>query len=128
MAKILIVDDSETLRIELRELLESDKHHVIEAIGGSDGIQKAEESEGVQLIISDYIMPDLDGIAMIRRIKEFERYTKVPVIMLTTESSIKLKTIGKEVGIVVWIVKPIGHARLLSVIDKLLKRFADAKE
>ena len=104
MAKILIADDSETLRLELKEVLERGGHNVVEACDGADGLKKAEESHGVQLIISDYNMPGLDGITMIAKIKQIDRYKLVPVGMLTTESSKELKQSGKEAGVVVWVV------------------------
>lgn len=126
MAKILIADDSETLRTELREVLEGAGHEVIEAVDGTDGLRKAEEAHGVHLIISDYNMPGLDGITMIRKIKEMERYASVPVGMLTTESSKELKATGKEAGVIVWFVKPFEPSRLLSTIDKVLEKFAVA--
>jgi len=126
MAKILIADDSETLRTELREVLEGAGHDVVEAVDGTDGLRKAEEAQGVQLIISDYNMPGLDGITMIRKIKEIDRYGSVPVGMLTTESSKELKATGKEAGVIVWFVKPFEPSRLLSTIDKVLEKFAAA--
>ena len=60
MAKILIADDSETLRTELREVLEGASHEVVEAVDGTDGVKKAEDAQGIQLIISDYNMHDTD--------------------------------------------------------------------
>ncbi len=123
MAKILIADDSETLRLELKEVLEKGGHLVVEAHDGADGLKKAEENQGVQLIISDYNMPGLDGITMITKIKQIERYKEVPVGMLTTESSKELKQSGKEAGVVVWVVKPFDPERLLKTVDKVLEKF-----
>jgi two-component system chemotaxis response regulator CheY len=123
MAKILIADDSETLRLELKEVLENGGHVVVEAQDGADGLKKAEEHQGVQLIISDYNMPGLDGITMITKIKQIERYKEVPVGMLTTESSKELKQSGKDAGVVVWVVKPFDPERLLKTVDKVLEKF-----
>jgi len=123
MAKILIADDSETLRLELKEVLERGGHLVIEALDGADGLKKAEEHQGIQLIISDYNMPGIDGITMISKIKQIDRYKEVPVGMLTTESSKELKQSGKEAGVVVWVVKPFDRERLLKTVDKVLEKF-----
>lgn len=124
MAKILIADDSEALRIELKEVLQAAGHEIVEAVDGSDGLKKAQATSGIDLIISDYNMPGLDGITMVRKIKEIERYAKVPVGILTTESSNELKASGKEAGVIVWFVKPFDPARFVSTIDKVLKRSA----
>ncbi|MCX6128891.1 MAG: response regulator [Proteobacteria bacterium] len=124
MAKILIADDSETLRLELKEVLEHGAHTVVEAADGVEGLKLAEDEHGIQLIISDYNMPGLDGITMVSKIKLIDRYKNVPVGMLTTESSKDLKQAGKEAGVVVWIVKPFDPKRLLSIIDKILEKYA----
>ena len=123
MAKILIADDSESLRMELKEILEKGGHEVIEAQDGYDGLMKAEGAEGVNFILSDYNMPGLDGITMIAKIKEMERYRNVPVGMLTTESSKELKAAGKDAGVVVWVVKPFEAERLLMTVTKVLEKF-----
>lgn len=126
MAKVLIADDSETLRMELKDVLESGGHEVIEAVDGLDGVRKAEASENVDLIISDYNMPGIDGITMVTKIKAMEKYANVPVGMLTTESSKELKAAGKEAGVIVWFVKPFDPDRLLKTVEKILEKFAAA--
>lgn len=122
MAKILVVDDSETLRLELVDVLRS-HHEVVEGSDGFDGLQKAEEQQNVDLIISDYNMPGMDGITMIRKIKAIDRYKNVPVAMLTTESSKELKLAGKEAGVVVWMIKPFDGDKMKATVQKILETF-----
>ena len=122
MAKILIVDDSDTLRIQLRSVLEECGHEVVEGINGLDGLAKAKESPGINLLISDFNMPELDGISMCRRIKEQNLLENIPIFMLTTETSSELKALGKDAGVMAWIVKPFKPEKLKAVVQKVLDR------
>lgn len=120
MAKVLIIDDSDTLRIQLRSVLESIGHTVVDAIHGNDGLLKAAEHPDVELIISDYNMPEMDGVLMCSKIRESTSLKKVPIFMLTTESTAELKALGKSAGVMAWIVKPFNEDKLKSVVQKVL--------
>ncbi len=124
MANILIVDDSDTLRMQLKDILTNKGHQVIEAVDGNEGLKKARDEQHLDLIISDYNMPEMDGITMCGKIHELEQHAKVPIFMLTTESSSELKKMGKEVGVMAWIVKPFVSEKLIMVIEKVLSRKA----
>ena len=126
MAKILIVDDSQTVRNELKDVLEEAGHKVTAGVDGSDGLALAKADTYFDLIISDYNMPGLDGLAMLKMIKELPQYANTPFAMLTTESSKNLKEIGKDTGVIVWFVKPFEKTRLISTIDKVLEKFPPA--
>ena len=65
MAKILLVDDSDTYRIKFKTYLEDKGHVVIDGIDGEEGLNLAETSEGLDLIISDLRLPLFDGLTMI---------------------------------------------------------------
>lgn len=121
MAKILIVDDSETLRLELKSFLESLDHVVIEAESGPDGLEKISQNTDVNLLISDFNMPGMDGISMCRKIKDDPQFAELPIFMLTTESTPDLKSVGKEAGVMAWIVKPFSSDKLKLVLSKILK-------
>lgn len=122
MAKILIVDDSETLRIQLREALEAGGHTVIEGVDGVDGLRQAKANLDLQMIITDFNMPQMDGVTMAAKIREIPDLGKVPMMMLTTEATPDIKAAGKAAGILAWIVKPLMPARILPTIDKILAR------
>ena len=121
MSKILIVDDSETLRLELKTFLESLGHSVVEAESGPDGLEKIGQNTDVNLLISDFNMPGMDGISMCKKIKDDPQFAKLPIFMLTTESTPELKSVGKEAGVMAWIVKPFSTTKLKTVLDKILK-------
>ncbi|MCX6131639.1 MAG: response regulator [Proteobacteria bacterium] len=122
MAKILIVDDSETLRIQLREALESAGYQVIEGADGADGLRLALEHSDLKMIITDFNMPQMDGITMASKIREIPHLEKVPMLMLTTEATPDIKAAGKAAGILAWIVKPLVPAKVLPAIEKVLNR------
>lgn len=121
MAKILIVDDSDTLRIQLRTLLQECGHTVLEGEHGLDGLMKAKENSDINLIICDFNMPEMDGITMCRKVHELPALAQVPTFMLTTESTPELKALGKEAGIMAWIVKPFNADKLKAVVEKVLQ-------
>ncbi|MEO7164027.1 MAG: response regulator [Bdellovibrionia bacterium] len=124
MAKIVIVDDSETIRSQLKQALESAGHTVTEAVNGNDGYDKIVAMGKPDLVISDYNMPGADGISMLAKVKDKLGAGIFPIFMLTTETSESLKTAGKEIGVNAWINKPFDSAKLLSAVTKMLARKA----
>ncbi|RYZ92530.1 MAG: response regulator [Proteobacteria bacterium] len=117
MKTILVVDDSEMSRKNVLEVLEGGDWKIIEA---ADGLQAFAicESERIDLIISDYNMPGLDGMAFASKL--FQQQMNIPFIMLTTESSKRLREESKLVGVRAWAMKPlIGKIR--PVVEKLLQ-------
>ncbi len=121
MAKILIVDDSDTLRIQLKNLLHESNHEVLEGSHGLDGLGKAQANRDLDLVICDFNMPEMDGITMSKKVREIPGLQDVPIFMLTTESTAELKSLGKEAGIMAWIVKPYNAEKLKVVVEKVLQ-------
>ncbi|NRA67374.1 MAG: response regulator [Pseudobacteriovorax sp.] len=120
MGKILIVDDSDMFRDELKLALKNGEHEVLEASDGLDGLNKAKESSGIDIIISDFNMPELNGLQMVAMIKELEQYKTTPIFILTTETSPELKQQATTAGVMAWIVKPFVEKKLLMGISKIL--------
>jgi DNA-binding response OmpR family regulator len=83
MSRVLIVDDSETIVNFLRIVLESEKYEVDTAFDGTEGIAKARRSLP-DLIITDSIMPGMDGFAFLRELRTDPATEAIPVIMLTS--------------------------------------------
>lgn len=120
MAKtILVVDDSGSLRQMVVFSLKSAGYQVIEAVDGQDGLDKA-KLEVVDLVMTDQNMPRMDGITLIKNLRTLEVYAKVPILMLTTESSDVMKQQGKAAGANGWLVKPFDPQRLIEVVKKVL--------
>ena len=119
MPKILIVDDSETTRLQLFHDLKNEHYDVIEAENGLEGIDKIKNEIGINLIICDVNMPKMDGLTMLSKVKDTIK-DQIPVFMLTTESTIEMKQKGKENGVLAWIIKPYKKEMLLGAIKKVL--------
>jgi len=120
MAKtIMIIDDSTSLRQVVNITLKGAGYDVIEASDGNDAIGKL-DGKKINLIISDVNMPGLNGIDMVKKIKQMAQYKFTPIIMLTTESHDNMKQAGKEAGVKAWMVKPFNPNQMLDAVSKLI--------
>lgn len=120
MAKILAVDDSASMRQMVSFTLKGAGHDVFEAADGAEALKLAKAQGGLDLVISDINMPNLDGIALIRELRQLPDYKFTPILMLTTESGADKKGEGKAAGATGWIVKPFNPDQLLATIGKVL--------
>ncbi|MEI6146424.1 MAG: response regulator [Methylococcales bacterium] len=121
MAKILIVDDSSTVRDQVGEFLTENGLDYISAIDGKDGLVKLQGDPGIKLILSDVNMPNMDGLTMVEKIRNELGNSTVNIIMLTTESNPSMKERGKAAGVKGWIVKPFRGESVLTAIKKLIE-------
>lgn len=120
MAKtILAVDDSGSLRQMVAFSLKAAGYDVIQAVDGQDGLNKAKEKT-VDLVLTDQNMPIMDGLTLIKNLRGLGSYQKVPILMLTTESSDEMKAKGKAAGANGWLVKPFDPKRLIEVVQKVI--------
>ena len=120
MAKsILIVDDSASVRQVVGISLRHAGYEVIEGVDGKDALTKL-KGQKVHLIISDVNMPNMDGISLVKAVKEMPAYKFTPIVMLTTESQEEKKRQGQAAGAKAWVVKPFKPDQLLSVVQKLV--------
>ena len=120
MAKILAVDDSASMRQMVSFTLKGAGHEVFEAVDGEDALSVARKQPGVDLVISDINMPNMDGISLIKALRQIPSYKFTPILMLTTESGMDKKSEGKAAGATGWIVKPFNPDQLLATIGKVL--------
>ncbi|NQZ87353.1 MAG: response regulator [Colwellia sp.] len=120
MSKILVVDDSNTIRDMVSFTLKSAGHQIVEARDGKEGLDKTQR-ESFDLIISDVNMPIMDGIEMCIQLRKLPKYKFIPILMLTTESSVDTKMRGKSAGATGWLVKPFNPEKLLSTIERVIK-------
>ena len=117
--KILIVDDSASVRTVAGIALRSAGYEVIEAANGQEGLERL-GGDRVHLIISDVNMPVMDGIAFLKEVKRLPNYKFTPVIMLTTEAGEDKKKEGREAGAKAWITKPFQPQIMLDAVAKLV--------
>ncbi len=120
MAKtILAVDDSGSLRQMVSFSLRAAGYKVVEAVDGQDGLDKARH-QTVDLVLTDQNMPRMDGITLIKSLRNLAAYAKTPILMLTTESSDEMKARGRAAGATGWLVKPFDPQRLTDVVKKVI--------
>ncbi|MGD0490525.1 MAG: response regulator [Steroidobacteraceae bacterium] len=116
---ILTVDDSASMRQMVGFALRHAGYEVTEAADGLDALNYA-RSNTVDLVLTDVNMPNMDGITLVRELRQLERYKFVPMLMLTTEAGQDKKMKGKEAGATGWLVKPFNPEKLLSTIARVL--------
>ncbi len=119
MASILAVDDSTSMRQMVSFTLKGAGYEVVEAADGVEALDKA-KSQQFNLVITDVNMPNMDGIELIKKLRELDAYKYTPLLMLTTESAADKKTEGKQAGATGWIVKPFDPDQLVATIKKVL--------
>jgi two-component system chemotaxis response regulator CheY len=127
MKKILCVDDSDTILTQLKSLFEPSGFQVVQAYDGFSGLEMLRCNPDVNLIICDVNMPELDGLSMCEKIKEEKLAQGVPIVMLTTETNVELKSRGRAAGVLGWINKPYSSEKLLVAVTKLLTTSAAQK-
>lgn len=120
MAKVLVVDDSATVRNEVSTFLTGNGIQCVVANDGQDGLKKVQSDSDIKLVISDVNMPVMDGLTMVEKIRGELKNSALNIIMLTTESNPKMKERGKAAGVKGWIVKPFNGDAVVGSIKKLL--------
>jgi two-component system chemotaxis response regulator CheY len=118
--KVLVVDDSQSIRKTLAEVLLPAGYDVLEAENGLDGAQIIETTPELSLVICDVNMPQMSGIEMLARVKADSKNAKLLVLMLTTEGRAELIREAKQAGACGWIVKPLNPEHLLAAVRKLI--------
>ena len=117
MARILIVDDAEFLRMRISKMLLAEGYEVIEAENGLQAVEKY-KAEKPDAVLMDITMPEMDGLTALKEIKAFD--TKAKIVMLTAlgQESVVLEAIKS--GARDFVVKPFERERVMSAITKLL--------
>ena len=119
MSRILAVDDSTSMRQMVAFTLKSAGFDVAEAPDGVEALEMARK-EKFQLVLCDVNMPNMDGITLVRALRQLPDYRFTPLLMLTTESGPEKKLEGKQAGATGWLVKPFNPEQLIATINKVI--------
>lgn len=117
--KVLVVDDSSTVRQLIRAALVPAGFVVLEATDGVDGTEKVRGDCEIALILCDVNMPRMNGLEMVEAVRKKPAAASVPIIMLTTEGDPTLVARAKAAGAKGWIVKPFKPELLVAAAKKL---------
>lgn len=117
---VLAVDDSASMRQMVSATLESKGFKVTMAGDGEEALKIAQTS-AFSLVITDVNMPKMDGITLVKRLRQLPSYKFTPLLLLTTESAPEMKSKGKAAGATGWLVKPFDPDRLLQTVDKVVR-------
>ncbi len=120
MARILVIEDEDHIWKIIQYKLKSENHEPVWASDGLKALQILEEMKP-DLIISDIMVPYLDGLQILKEIKKKDELKDVPVIMLTSKSQEKDVICGLEMGAQDYITKPFSPAELILRVNKTLK-------
>jgi two-component system, chemotaxis family, chemotaxis protein CheY len=116
--KVLVVDDSETIREQVATALTGAGFEVIEAANGLDGLACAAENE-IDLMLLDVNMPKLTGLEVLERLAASAAKPGFPIIMLTTEAHRAMIEKAKRLGARAWIVKPVKMNLLVAAVNQM---------
>ncbi|MFN7222677.1 MAG: response regulator [Paracoccaceae bacterium] len=116
--RILAVDDSLTMREMLRQTLTEAGFQVVLAEDGLDALDKLPAADP-DLILSDLNMPKMDGFGLIDAVRKGNVSSRVPILVLTTESAATLKDRARDAGATGWITKPFDETSLVSTIRRV---------
>jgi two-component system chemotaxis response regulator CheY len=118
--KILIVDDSPTILMSMRGILERAGHVVSNAASGEEAVSVLKGGLKPDLVITDYHMGAMNGVDLVREVRKMASVRFIPVLMVTTESQQQKRAEAKAAGATGWLVKPVQPDALLQVIKQVV--------
>ncbi len=119
MQKIMIVDDSPSMRRLLQTFLEQSGYSVTSAVDGVDALGVV-VGDQFDLVITDVNMPNMDGLTLVAELRKLEATRLTPILVLTTEMDASKKQTAKQNGATGWLNKPFDEERTLSAIQRVL--------
>ena len=119
MKKILVVDDSETIRLEVIRTLGQAGFNVLEARDGAEGLATATKNPDLALVVLDVNMPVMNGLEMLERLRQNPTTADMPVLLMTTEAEDRLIERAKKAGAKGWIIKPFKAELLVAAVQRL---------
>lgn len=116
---ICIVDDHLNIREMLRYALTLQGVEVVEAVDGADALEKIVALD-IDLFLIDWLMPNMDGLEMLRRLRAIEAFTETPVVMISGRDDIEARNRARELGVLYWLKKPFRISELQRVVENSL--------
>ena len=120
MALIVVIEESPLMRPALRDLLQLDGHTVITTERVDEALGLLEDIVGVELVVADFAMPEMDGATLVQRLRTDKKYRTVPVLMLALDGDQKVSRQALDAGANSCLVPPITVEGLKSAVKHIL--------
>lgn len=117
---IVVADDFENTRWVIEFSLRKIECEILKAENGNEAL-KFFDGRPIDLLITDYNMPEMDGAQLVGEVRKLEQYQFIPALMLTTETNEKKKEAAKAVKVTAWIQKPFKQEEFTAIVKKCLK-------
>ncbi|MCF8209930.1 MAG: response regulator [Rhodoferax sp.] len=117
---ILVVDDSDIIRLLAARTLKGAGYQVIEAADGKAALALL-DGRSVGMAVCDWSMPVMDGIEFVKAVRHIAAYRHMPILMLTVADEDDLREKGRAAGVDAWMTKPFNPTVLVSAVDKLCR-------
>ena len=118
---ILVVDDFENTRWVIKHNLSQLDCEVLEAVNGMEAL-KLFDGRQIDLLITDLNMPQMNGIELVEEVRSLKKYEFIPIIMLTTERSMKKVGQAESAKVTTWINKPFEQEKFLKIVAKCVNQ------
>lgn len=118
--RLVVVEDSDSVREAVVFALEKSGFEVLAATNGREATVILDGAK-VDLLLTDYHMPEMNGLELIRWVRGKEQYKRLPVVVLTTENQRDLIMEAKNAGATGWICKPFAVERLIKTIRQIIR-------
>lgn len=120
MALILLIENSPLMRPTLRDLLQLEGHTVVIAQQGEDALDILSDLVGLDMILLDYAMPDMDGLELVRRLRADPEYETVPLLVYAVAGELNITQKALDAGADVCMTPPITVRALMNTVDQVL--------
>lgn len=117
MAKILVVDDHSTSQRLLRFILQQSNHTVLSAFNGFEALECLSRTD-VDLLLTDLLMPEMDGLTLLEQLRSDERYKALPIIILTASEKEQHHQRAKAAGVTAVLTKPIESNEIIETVNR----------
>lgn len=118
--QIIIADDSESIREILAFSLENAGYEVLVTRDGLDALRFF-DGRSIDLLLTDYHMPNLNGLELIVKVRQIENYKFMPILVLTTEKQVEIIREARDSGATGWLLKPFNTEKLLQTLRKVIR-------